>query len=109
MIFIRLILLCAIVFYAQIAHSATRGEYISLGDISLYVEQQGKGDPIIFLHGGLGSANSWADQVPFFSKNYHVITPDSRGQGRSSDSVVPLTYHLMAKDMADSTAKCITV
>jgi pimeloyl-ACP methyl ester carboxylesterase len=80
-----------------------RGERVDLGDISIYVEQHGKLDskdaPIIFLHGGLGSARSWGHQVEFFSKNYRVITPESRGQGRSTDSNAPLTYHLMAEDM----------
>lgn len=79
------------------------GERVDLGDISIYVEQHGKLDskdaPIIFLHGGLGSARSWGHQVEFFSKNYRVITPESRGQGRSTDSNAPLTYHLMAEDM----------
>ncbi len=78
--------------------SSAKGEYVNLGDITMYVEQHGKGEPIIFLHGGMGSANSWADQVSFFSKNYRVITPESRGQGRTSDANVPLTYHLMAED-----------
>lgn len=83
--------------------ASEKGERIKLGDISIYVEQHGKLDskdaPIIFLHGGLGSAKSWGYQVEFFSKNYRVITPESRGQGRSTDANVPLTYHLMAEDM----------
>ncbi len=83
--------------------ASEKGELIDLGDISIYVEQHGKLDskdaPIIFLHGGLGSARSWGRQVDFFSKNYRVITPESRGQGRSTDSNAPLTYHLMAEDM----------
>jgi len=70
-----------------------------VGDISMYVEQYGKGEPIIFLHGGMGSANSWSYQVPVFSKIYRVITLDSRGQGRTSDSAAPLSYHLMAEDI----------
>jgi len=78
---------------------ASSGERIELGDISMYLEQHGKGEPIIFLHGGMGSANSWGDQVEFFSKTYRVITPESRGQARTSDSKAALTYHLMAEDI----------
>lgn len=78
---------------------AAKGEYINLGDITMYVEQHGKGEPIIFLHGGLGSARSWGPQIAFFSKQYRVITPESRGQGRTTDSNLPLSYHLMAEDM----------
>jgi pimeloyl-ACP methyl ester carboxylesterase len=86
-------------FAAQNATSAPLGKNIQVGDISMYVEDHGKGDPIIFLHGGLGSANAWGYQVPVFSKNYRVITPDSRGQARSTDSALPLTYHVMAEDI----------
>lgn len=89
-------------FLLQTAYAAAQAEQISLGDISVYVAQHGavnsKDTPIIFLHGGMGSANSWANQVAFFSKNYRVITPESRGQARTSDANVPLSYHLMAED-----------
>lgn len=95
----RFMCIAVIIFCAQTASVYAKGEHISLGDISMYVEQHGKGEPIIFLHGGLGSANSWKDQVVFFSKNYRVITPESRGQARTSDSAGPLTYHLMAEDI----------
>jgi pimeloyl-ACP methyl ester carboxylesterase len=105
---ILLAVICAQVLLSRAANAAAEarnggGERVDLGDISIYVEHHGKLDskdaPIIFLHGGMGSAYSWTDQVKFFSKKYRVITPESRGQGRSTDSNVPLTYHLMAEDM----------
>lgn len=83
---------------SNVATPITKGEHINFGDITMYVEQHGKGEPIIFLHGGMGAASSWEHQVEFFSKNYRVITPDSRGQARSGDSSAALTYHLMAED-----------
>jgi pimeloyl-ACP methyl ester carboxylesterase len=101
---ILLALICGQFFLSRTVNAATeKGERVDLGDISIYLEQHGKLNskdaPIIFLHGGMGSARSWSHQVEFFSKNYRVITPESRGQGRSSDAKVPLTYHLMAEDM----------
>ena len=105
---ILLAVMCAQFLLSRTATAAdearTRGgELVDLGDISIYIEQHGKLDskdgPIIFLHGGLGSARSWGHQVSFFSKNYRVITPESRGQGRSTDTNAVLTYHLMAEDM----------
>lgn len=97
--FVPSILLVAFLCLQALSSQAAKDEYIQLNDISMYVAQYGKGEPIIFLHGGMGSANSWADQVPVFAKNYRVITPDSRGQGRTSDSTAPLSYHLMAEDI----------
>ncbi|GGY83674.1 oxidoreductase [Cellvibrio zantedeschiae] len=103
-IVILLLAACAQFFLLRDASAASSpGELIDIGDIKIYVEQHGKKDdkavPIIFLHGGLGSARSWGHQVNYFSKNYPVITPESRGQGRSTDNDATLTYHLMAEDM----------
>ena len=101
---ILLAVICAQFVLSRTANAAAeKVEQVDLGDITIYVEQHGKLDskdaPIIFLHGGMGSARSWGHQVELFSKNYRVITPESRGQGRSSDGKIPLTYHLMAEDM----------
>ena len=96
---ILLVVLIGQVLLADVALSSPSNNYVKVGDISMYVEEHGKGEPVIFLHGGMGSANSWSYQVPVFSKIYRVITLDSRGQGRTSDSAAPLTYHLMAEDV----------
>jgi pimeloyl-ACP methyl ester carboxylesterase len=53
---------------------------VKIGDITMYYEVHGKGEPLILLHGGFGSVDDWSNQVPVFSKQYCVITPDSRGQ-----------------------------
>ncbi len=74
-------------------------EFAKLDDITMYYASYGEGDPLILLHGGLSSGDNFVYQVPEFSKTYRVITPDSRGQGRSTDSDEPLTYHLMAEDV----------
>ena len=71
---------------------------VKLGDITIYYEVQGQGEPLILLHGALSSANSWNNQIPVFSQQYRVIAFDSRGQGRTTDADVPISYHLMAED-----------
>ena len=45
----------------------------------------GKGQPIIFLHGGYGSWRHWIKQVTYLSKNYQILVPDMPGFGESSD------------------------
>jgi pimeloyl-ACP methyl ester carboxylesterase len=72
---------------------------IELGDISMYFEAHGAGEALILLHGGFGSADIWANQIPVFSEHYYVIAPDSRAQGRTTDSDALISYHLMAEDM----------
>ena len=37
----------------------------------------GKGNPIIFLHGGYGSWAHWIKQALPFSKNHKILIPDT--------------------------------
>ena len=62
------------------------------------VFHRGAGRPVVLLHGGLSSSDSWGFEVPRLS-GHEVIVMDSRGQGRSSRSEAPLTYEAMASDV----------
>ncbi|MGG0891339.1 alpha/beta fold hydrolase [Cytobacillus horneckiae] len=50
---------------------------------SLYYEEAGAGDPIIFIHGVWMSGKFFKEQVPFFQKEYRVLVPDLRAHGQS--------------------------
>lgn len=55
-----------------------------LGDIEIYYERNGDGQPILFI-GGLGVGNQlWAPLVEHLRGNYACITFDNRGIGQSS-------------------------
>lgn len=44
----------------------------------------GEGPPVVLLHGGTGSSESyWAQQVPVLSEHFHLILMDHRGFGAS--------------------------
>ncbi|HUQ07337.1 MAG TPA: alpha/beta fold hydrolase [Kofleriaceae bacterium] len=58
-----------------------------------------KAPPVVLLHGGFGSADDFAAQVPELAKTFRVIAVDSRGHGRSTRSAHGVTYHLMAEDV----------
>jgi pimeloyl-ACP methyl ester carboxylesterase len=64
----------------------------------MYYAEYGQGEPLILLHGGLGCSGDFARQVPAFADKYRVITPDSRGKGRSTDSSAPMSYDAMMTD-----------
>jgi len=54
----------------------------------------------LLLHGGIGSGEDWAKQVPaLLDAGYRVILMDSRSHGRSPWSGEPITYELMASDV----------
>ena len=55
-------------------------------------------DPILMIHGGLGHADIWANQVADLARDHLVIVADSRGHGRSSRTADPFGYALMASD-----------
>jgi pimeloyl-ACP methyl ester carboxylesterase len=76
-----------------------KGHYADVNDIKMYYETYGKGEPLLFLHGGTAFIESYMFQIPFFSKNYFVIAVDSRAHSRTTDSEQPLSYSLMASDM----------
>jgi pimeloyl-ACP methyl ester carboxylesterase len=75
------------------------GKYIEANDIKVYYETYGEGEPLILLHGGGGSIENFAYQIPELSKYFKVIAIDSRAQGRTSDSKQEITYSLMASDV----------
>jgi non-heme chloroperoxidase len=64
--------------------------YISVGkdnsgDINLYYNDWGSGQPVVFSHGWPLSADAFEDQMFFLvSRGYRCIAHDRRGHGRSS-------------------------
>lgn len=69
-----------------------------VNDIKMYYAEYGEGDPILFIHGGLGNADIWGRQVADFARDHLVIVADSRGHGRSTRSQQPFGYDLMTSD-----------
>jgi non-heme chloroperoxidase len=55
------------------------------GDINLYYNDWGSGQPVVFSHGWPLSADAFEDQMFFLvSRGYRCIAHDRRGHGRSS-------------------------
>ena len=50
----------------------------------IYVGDQGKGMPLVLIHGFLGSSKMWEPQIDFFKNYFRVITPDIPGFGKSN-------------------------
>lgn len=67
----------------------------------LHVELEGRGPPLLFLHGGLQFfASDFATERVVFAASRTVIGIDQRGHGHSPDDARPFTYQAMADDTA---------
>lgn len=66
-------------------------------EIALHVEEQGKGDPVLLLHGLGASSYSWRHIAPALARTHRVITLDLRGFGRSDK---PFDQRYAAADQA---------
>jgi len=71
-----------------------------VGDIKIYYETQGNGEPLVMISGCGADSSAWFNQVPHLSLKYHVITFDNRGTGRSDKPDIPYTMEMMAADVA---------
>jgi non-heme chloroperoxidase len=70
------------------------------GDINLYYEDHGSGDPVVLIHGYPLSGASWERQIPVLIEAGHrVITYDRRGFGRSSQPTSGYNYNTFAEDL----------
>ena len=49
----------------------------------IYVDDVGKGFPLVLVHGYLGSSEMWCHQKDYFSKFCRVITPAIPGFGKA--------------------------
>ena len=82
------------VFYTASAQLpvSKNGKFVEINNAKIYYEQYGQGEPLFLLHGFLGTADSWKDFIPEYSKRYKVIVWDMRGHGRSTDPDLDLNF-----------------
>src|SRR6202790_3035562 len=70
------------------------------GDIELYYEDHGSGQPVVLIHGYPLSGASWEKQLPvLLEAGYRVITYDRRGFGKSSQPATGYDYNTFAEDL----------
>ncbi len=73
---------------------------VKVGDINMYYEIHGQGEPLIFINGWNMCQVLFYKHVPVFAQEYRVITFDNRGAGKSDAPDVPYSLEMMAADLA---------
>lgn len=70
------------------------------GNIEIYYEDHGSGDPVVLIHGYPLNGSSWEKQLPvLLAAGHRVITYDRRGFGKSSQPTSGYDYDTFAEDL----------
>ena len=72
---------------------------IKANGISMNYELSGSGRYFTLIHGAGDNLNAWYNQVPVFSRRYHVLTYDVRGHGQTELPEEGLTTKLWVEDL----------
>lgn len=80
--------------------AAPKTGYAPVNGLNLYYEIHGGGEPLILLHGGLGSTGMLGEILPSLLHSRRVIAVDLQAHGRTADIDRPLSYESMADDIA---------
>jgi pimeloyl-ACP methyl ester carboxylesterase len=70
------------------------------GGVKIHYTVEGKGEPaLVFIHGWCCDGEVWKYQVPYFSKNYTVVTIDLGGHGKSGHNRNDWTMEMFGQDV----------
>ncbi|HWU05762.1 MAG TPA: alpha/beta hydrolase [Streptomyces sp.] len=75
------------------------GDYADLPGARTWYETEGVGDPLVLLHGGFCTNDTWGTLRAGMAAVCHLFLPERRAHGHTPDVAGPLSY----QDMADDT------
>lgn len=78
----------------------TETGYAQVGDLRMYYELHGEGEPLLFLHGAYMTIDSSGPIVSRLAETRQVVAVELQGHGRTADVDRPITYEGMADDAA---------
>lgn len=72
---------------------------VEVNGASIYYECEGRGPPLLLIHGLGSSGDDWAFQREEFARHFSLILPDLRGSGRSAKPPGPYSIAQFATDL----------
>ena len=78
----------------------TQTGYAPVNGLERYYEVHGEGEPIVVLHGAYMTVDAMGEIIPMLAKTRKVIAVELQAHGRTADINRPITYELMADDVA---------
>ena len=68
-----------------------KSHFVDIDGAKMHYIDEGKGDPIVFLHGIPTWSYVWRNIIPILSKQYRCIAPDLMGMGKSDKPDIEYT------------------
>jgi pimeloyl-ACP methyl ester carboxylesterase len=78
----------------------TQGAYAHVNGLDLYYETHGTGEPLVLLHGGLGTVGMFTQLLPALAEGRQVIGVELQAHGHTADINRPLSFESLADDVA---------
>ncbi|HEU4561303.1 MAG TPA: alpha/beta hydrolase [Longimicrobium sp.] len=85
---------------APAAAAPVRTGYVQANGVNYYYEIHGQGEPLLLLHGGLGSIGMFGPVLPLLAQGRQVIAVDLHGHGRTALGDRPISLIDMGDDLA---------
>jgi pimeloyl-ACP methyl ester carboxylesterase len=82
------------------ATSAKKSGHVEIRGVNYYYELHGQGEPLLLLHGGLGTIDMFGPNLPILAQHRQVIAVDLQGHGRTTLGNRPISLLDMGDDMA---------
>lgn len=79
-------------------------QFATTDNVSLYYEDRGAGDPVVFIHGWTCNRHFFEDQISSLREEYRVVSLDLRGHGDSEKPQQGLTHQRLATDIHELVA-----
>jgi pimeloyl-ACP methyl ester carboxylesterase len=84
-------------------NKGAKGSYAFVNGLNIYREISGSGRPLVLLHGGVGASEMFSPLLPQLAEKGQVVAVHLQAHGRTADIDRPLSFELMADDIAELT------
>lgn len=78
--------------FADVRRALPPERFVQVGGQQVYVEQAGKGEAVVLLHGFGASSYSWRRVMSELSRSFRVVAPDLSGFGYTERPRTPASY-----------------